>query len=94
MGDFNPGIPTDAIALHGMRLNGFVERFLPIVNNLSPEDIAAKFDTKTKTQLKTMIENISERTKPALRAKGFNIEGILKKLNLEIGKQINDDNKV
>ena len=92
MGDFNPRVPTDAMALHGMGLNGFAERYLPIINNLSAEDISVKFDSKTKNQLKTMVENISGRTKPALRAKGFDIEGILKKLEFATGNQNNDNN--
>ena len=81
MGDYNPKIPADAMALHGMKLNGFVERYLPILNHMEAKDITTTFNEKTKNQLKTKIENIPERTKPALRAKGFDIEGILKKLD-------------
>lgn len=80
-GDYNARVPADAMALNGLGLNAFVERYLPVLNNMDAADVAVKFNAKTKKQLKTMIENISEETKPALRAKGFDLEGILKKLD-------------
>ncbi len=80
-GEYNARVPADAMALNGLGLNAFAERYLPVLNNISTEDAAVKFNSKVKKQLKTMIENIPESTKPALRAKGFDLEGILKKLD-------------
>ena len=83
-GEYNPRIPADAMAIKNLGLNAFVERYLPFVNNLSPEDIASKFNPKMKKRLVSMIENIPEDTKPALRAKGFDLEGAVIKLKTEL----------
>ncbi len=80
-GEYNSKIAADTISILNMGLNTYLERYIPIINNLSENEIYKLYSNKFKSDLKASITNIPHEKIPALRAKGFDIDGILYKLS-------------
>ena len=80
-GEYNSKITTDVMAISTLGVNSFLERYLPIANNLSVEELAFKLDDETRKKLIIMINQIPAEKRPALKAEGFNLDGIMDNLN-------------
>ena len=87
-GEYNSRITADAVAISTLGLNVFLERYLPVANNLSQKELLMTFNASERKQLQRMIYQIPEVKMPALRAVGFDIDGILNKLGIKQSEKI------
>ncbi len=83
-GEFNPKIVDDFVSLQNIGLNPLLEKNIAIINNISPADVAVKFNSKVKNQLKAMLERLPEPQKQLLATKGIDTEDLIKKLEMKI----------
>lgn len=75
-GEYNPKIVDDFMALQNTGLNPLLEKNLAVLNNLSGADVAVKFNSKVKKQIKGMIQGLSLDVRSDLQTKGIDIEAI------------------
>ena len=80
-GEYNSKITTDVMSITTLGVNSFLERFLPIANNLSEKELKNNLSPDIRKHLLVMINQIPQNKKPALKAEGFDLDGIVKKLN-------------
>ena len=82
-GKYNPQIVTDYIKIQSLGLNPLLEKNLAVLKNISGADVAAKFNSKVKKQLKGMLQNLTDEQKTALKGLGFDLDSINKKLDAQ-----------
>ncbi len=89
-GEYNSKIATDAMAITSLGVNSFMERFLPIANNLSLENLSKTLSPDIRKLLMVMINQLPASKKPALKAEGFDLDGIMTNLQtLDSGNEYN-----
>ena len=88
-GNYNSKIVADGISIYNMGLNSFLERYLPIINNIPEDEFFTLYNIEFLKDLKSNIHIIPKYTIPALRAKGFDIDGINKKVSYALQKYKN-----
>lgn len=86
-GEYNPKIVDDFMALQNTGLNPLLEKNLAVLNNISGADVAVKFNSKVKKQIKGMIQGLSLDVRSDLQTKGIDIEAINAKLDAKIVKE-------
>ncbi len=86
-GEYNRQIVDDFISIKNLGLNPLLERNLPVLNNISAPDVAVKFNSKVKGQLKAMIERLPDALRYGLKERNFDLDLILKKLDTKIVKE-------
>ena len=89
-GEYNSKITADAMVISNLGVNSFLERFLPIANNLSLENLSKTLSPDIRKLLMVMINQLPASKKPALKAEGFDLDGIMTNLQaLDSGNEYN-----